>query len=1032
MPKGLVRTTVLVAAALLGAALVVVPGSWVVLDSENARFAAAQRAQTQLVLAEAKVALEASLAARLTSLRALAAFAASQPDVGEAEFAIFAQGLAASLPDIRSVQLARNFVVSHLYPQSRNNGILGLDLRAHLPPAQQAALERAVDANAPVLDGPVPLLQGGIGLIIRSPVLAPHGGGQPPQRWGLATIILDADAFFAQATPPDSGIRLAIRSAGQTDRENRLLFGHGAVFNDAPVLLNLETPGGLWQLAATPALGWTAMTTPPTLVGGSCAAWLALSAAFFILLIWPTRLRTAVAAATAALDAARQDLERTVAERTSALVAANETLGALYDHAPVGIFTSTPDGHYLKANAFLARMYGFDTPEALLDHVASIQDQIYVDFTERQRLLELLTTRGSLSNHEIRRLTRAGDVIWVSLNILAVRDDAGDIVRLEGFCTDVTKRKLAEAALARQERELRIIFENSPLGLVAFDPDGAIVKGNQRFLALMGTTAEQIQGANLVPRMPAFVREALMGALAGEPSQAEGPYTSVLGGRSLNIRAVFNPVLTGQDPSPVIASVEDISERRAQEQRLRLLRAAVEQSPASIVITDENGSIEYVNPYFTELTGYSAAEARGKTPRVLSSGIHDKAFFQAMWQVLQAGNIWRGELCNRKRNGDLYWEDSSISPIRDDQGRITHFVAVKEDITERKEREARLHQLMTEYEAIFNASSVGIVHLDSEARVVRANRCFGVLFGIAPETLAGRGLDAIHEAEPRRETLRREVLAAVAEGREASVEERFRNRSGQVVWCSIHGRRIDAERPQAGSLWIFDDITARKDLEAIREDVERIMRHDLKAPLNSILNLPELVAALGETTQEQRDILNEIEQSGRLMLDQIDLSLDLYKMETGTYAPEVQRIDLTRIVTTAAEMLVTLAKARGVTIDLPPGQVPVFALGNALLTQTIAGNLLKNALEAEPAGRVVAVRFLLAQGLAGFAVSNPTPPPPEIVPVFFEKYATSGKRGGSGLGTYSARLMAECQGGEIRLDASEAAGVTVTVRLPAA
>ena len=646
------------------------------------------------------------------------------------------------------------------------------------------------------------------------------------------------------------------------------------------------------------------MTMPPTLVGGSCAAWLALSAVFFSLLVWPNRLRAAVAVATAALDWARRDLERTVAERT--------------------------------------------------------------------------------------------------------------------------------AALACQERELRIIFENSPLGLVAFDPDGAIVKTNQHFLDIMGVTVEQLQGANLLPRLPDFVRVALTRALAGELSQAEGPYTSVLSGRSLIIRAVFNPVLAGHNPTPVIVAVEDVSGHRQQEQRLRLLRAAVEQSPASIVITDENGSIEYVNPYFTELTGYSAAEARGKTPRVLSSGVHDKAFFQAMWQVLQAGNVWRGELCNRKRNGDLYWEDSSISPIRDDQGRITHFVAVKEDITARKEREVRLHQLMTEFEAIFNASSVGIVHLDSDGRVVRANRRFGVLFGLDPETLAGRSLDAIHEAEHRRETLRREVLAAVAEGREASVEERFRNRTGQVLWCSIHGRRIDPDRPQAGSLWIFDDITARKDLEAIREDVERIMRHDLKAPLNSILNLPELVAALGETTEEQRDVLNEIEQSGRLMLEQIDLSLDLYKMETGTYAPEVQRIDLTRIVTTAAEMLVSLAKARGVTIDVPPGQAPVFALGNALLTQTIAGNLLKNALEAEPAGRVVAVRFVLAQGLAGFAVSNPTPPPPEIVPIFFEKYATSGKRGGSGLGTYSARLMAECQGGEIRLDASEAAGATVTVRLPAA
>ena len=771
MPKGLVRTAVLVAAALLGAALVVAPGGFIVLLSERDRFAAAQRAHTQLLLAEAKVALEASLTARLASLRALAAFAASRPEAAQPEFAVFAKGLAASLPDIRSVQLARDFVVTHLSPASRDSGILGLDLLARLPKAQLAAVERAIAADAAVLDGPMPLLQGGLGLILRQPVFAPREPGQPDSRWGLATIILDADAFFALAPTPDGGIRLAIRSLGDPDQPGRLLFGPGAVFEDAPALLTMGTPDGIWQLAAIPAQGWSALPVPPTLLGGGFAAWLALSAAVFVLLARPTRRKAAVAAATA---------------------------------------------------------------------------------------------------------------------------------------------------------------------------------------------------------------------------------------------------------------------RREGEQSLRLLRAAVEQSPASIVITNAKGRIQYVNPYFTELTGYSAEEAQGKTPRVLSSGHHGKDFFQAMWQTLLAGNIWRGELCNRKRDGDLYWEDSSISPIRDDQGLITHFVAVKEDITAQKEREARLHRLMTEFEAIFNASSVGIVHLGADGRVVRANRHFGALFGLDPESLAGRSLEAIHEAEQRRAALRREILEAVAEGREASVEERFHTRSGQVLWCSIQGRRIAPASPEAGSLWIFDDITARKDLEAIREDVERIMRHDLKTPLNSILNLPELVAALGETTQEQRDILGEIEQAGRVMLEQIELSLDLYKMETGAYVPDVQRIDLARILASAADMLAPLAKARGLTLALPTDQPPVFARGNALLAQTIAGNLLKNALEAESAGTAVTVRLFSEYGRAGFAVSNPSPVPTEIVPIFFEKYVTSGKRGGSGLGTYSARLMTECQGGEIRLDVAPDAGTTVSVRLPTA
>ncbi|KHK03631.1 PAS domain S-box protein [Desulfovibrio sp. TomC] len=1158
MPQGLLRTAARIAVALFGAMFVVLPGSWLVWHSENARFATARRAEIQLILSESRLALDAALTARIAIVRALSAFAASNPEATAAAFDTFAQILSQSLPDIRSLQLARDLVVSHIHPTISNAGILGLPLLSRLPPAQREALQQAITADNPVLDGPAPLLQGGTGLILRFPVSIPGAAGQPPRLWGLSTVILDASAFFDLAISPASGIRLAIRAAPAQGQPDRLLVGDASVFGNAPVLLSMETPGGSWQLAAIPAAGWSAMPVPPTLAAGSVILWVVLSAALFVLISWPARLSAAVARATAALDSARDELEHTVAQRTAALLAANEALRSsetryrafidatsgmaflkddqlrylvvnrnlcdfyglpakdilgrddaavmppaladncrlsdlaamhgnevvatlesmgdrhfevrkfpvplgdgktgvggyvydvtdrlaaenalrqseealrtLYDNAPVGIFTSTPSGHYLKANRCLARMYGFDSPEEMLDQISDIQDQIYVDPAERQSLLDLLKTRGFLSNHEIRRHTRTGDIVWVSLNILAVRDASGAIIRLEGFCVDITARRQAAAILAQRESELRVIFENSPLGLVAYDSAGAIIKCNSRFLDIIGTTLEQALGANVLAQMPEFARNALTTALNGSPTLVESPYTTVLGGRSLTLRAAFNPVAAANSATAVIASVEDVTTQRRQEQKLRLLRAAVEQSPASIVITDHNGSIEYVNPYFTELTGYAAAEAFGKTPRVLSSGVHDRAFFQAMWETLQAGNIWRGELCNRKRNGELYWENSSISPIRNDQGQITHFVAVKEDITAQKQRETRLHRLMTEFEAIFNASSVGIVHLGGDGRVVRANKRFADLFGTVPETLAGQALDAIHEGENRRQALRQEILAGVAAGGDAYVEERFHNRSGQPFWCAVHARRIDPELPEAGSLWVFDDITARKDLEAIREDVERIMRHDLKAPLNSILTLPELVAALGETTEEQRDILAEIEQAGRVMLDQIDLSLDLYKMETGTYVPEVQRINLGHILATAADMLAPVAKARGVAFALPTDQPAVFALGNALLTQTIAGNLLKNAVEAEDNGSAVTARVFAADGRAGFAVSNRTPVRPEMLPVFFEKYATSGKRGGSGLGTYSARLMTECQGGEIRLDTSEADGTTVTVRLPA-
>jgi diguanylate cyclase (GGDEF)-like protein/PAS domain S-box-containing protein len=134
----------------------------------------------------------------------------------------------------------------------------------------------------------------------------------------------------------------------------------------------------------------------------------------------------------------------------------------------------------------------------------------------------------------------------------------------------------------------------------------------------------------------------------------------------------------------------DISGRLQVEQHVRQLSQAVEQSPASIVITDTNGSIIYVNPKFTEVTGYSYEEVLGKNPRILKTDVTPVQVHADLWETLCSKKVWRGEFCNRKKNGELYWEFASISPILDRNGEITHYVAVKEDITERKQTDLAL------------------------------------------------------------------------------------------------------------------------------------------------------------------------------------------------------------------------------------------------------------------------------------------------------------------------------------------------------
>ena len=137
-------------------------------------------------------------------------------------------------------------------------------------------------------------------------------------------------------------------------------------------------------------------------------------------------------------------------------------------------------------------------------------------------------------------------------------------------------------------------------------------------------------------------------------------------------------------------SIVDITEGRLAQEQARKLSRATENSPASVVITAKEGTIEYVNPTFCEVTGYTTEEAIGNNPRVLKSGNLSASFYKNMWDTINAGRTWRGDFINRKKSGEEFWESASISPIKNDEGEITHFVAVKQDITERKQLEEEL------------------------------------------------------------------------------------------------------------------------------------------------------------------------------------------------------------------------------------------------------------------------------------------------------------------------------------------------------
>jgi len=216
----------------------------------------------------------------------------------------------------------------------------------------------------------------------------------------------------------------------------------------------------------------------------------------------------------------------------------------------------------------------------------------------------------------------------------------------------------------------------------------------------------------------------------------------------------------------------------------------------------------------------------------------------------------------------------------------------------------------------------------------------------------------------------------------------------------------------------------------LREDVERIVRHDLKSPLGVILSSCELMRFQGELTGRLEASVRRIEVSGHRMLEMINRSLDLYKMETGRYQVAWEPVPLVEALRVSVETLGSLFAACRVEVAwrVEPAAETAVVSGERTLLYSLFENLVRNAVEASPVGAAVTLRAAVAERELVVEVANPGAVPPEIRGSFFEKYATAGKKGGTGLGTYSARLICETLGGRIAMRTSESEGTALELR----
>jgi PAS domain S-box-containing protein len=397
-----------------------------------------------------------------------------------------------------------------------------------------------------------------------------------------------------------------------------------------------------------------------------------------------------------------------------------------------------------------------------VDLIGKSMYELYTDTKDRDALLETMQKTGSVTDFEVSLKNRDASIIFCSISAKMLLNSERRPEKIIGSIHDITDRKQAEDALRESTDYLEnlLSFANAPI--MVWDNNNKVTKFNLAFERMTGYTMYDVLGKN-----PEILfsddKRIEISTLISRTSDGENLISVELPVRCKNgiIRNVLwnTSNIYTKDAKTIIATIangQDVTERKRAEEDNRKLSSAVEQSNSSIIITDLKGEIEYVNPKFIEMTGYSAQEAIGKSPWVLKPGHISNDEYKNVRDTIIKGEVWRGEFQNKKKNGELYWELTTISPIKDSNGTITHYVAIDEDITQEKAITEQMRQ-MQKLEGLGTLAG-GIAH--------DFNNILGIILAYITSTIRFKddaekldlAVDTIVKAVERGKTLVQQIL----------------------------------------------------------------------------------------------------------------------------------------------------------------------------------------------------------------------------------------------------------------------------------
>ena len=365
----------------------------------------------------------------------------------------------------------------------------------------------------------------------------------------------------------------------------------------------------------------------------------------------------------------------------------------LFTQAPAICFTwrFEPDWPVLSVTNNI-NQFGYKA-EAFLSKERLLSDIVHPDDRERitAEINMFLTTNTESFQQNYRIITHSGEIRDVCVYSGPLQPD--DHTVFYSIVHDITQQRQAEAALVKSEQQFRTVIETTSEGFLIIDNHFNITFANHALCQLTGYELAELKADSVIYYIAPEFKHIFTQAVKQPGIQRQWREDLIIhhkNGQALNVRLTAT---TMDDGTGFFAFITDITAHKKTQIQLQKLSRAVEHSASSIMITDKNGIIEYVNPRFCEVTGYSESEAIGQTPSIISTKETPPACHHELWSTILAGNNWHGETFNRTKNGAYYWSLMSISPVMDDNGEISHIISVSEDITTQKDQQIKIEKI---------------------------------------------------------------------------------------------------------------------------------------------------------------------------------------------------------------------------------------------------------------------------------------------------------------------------------------------------